>query len=342
VTYDGSEGTDPGRPGSLVVQIVDSGSAKTFDCHVDAFAEITGARTGVFPIIYEPVDCDTAPGQGAVVTVLGGNNAWYTKVIFSNLPQGVHAAKLQLDGATFPMTRVGGATWSASPGGRTGVASFVVSLEGGDSVEFKDCFAQWPVPTLQSCFAEPSSSQPATTTALATTATATATTTATTTTTKITVTSSAVEPGCGQEAIRPGDTVLFKAHTGNRVTVDGGTVHAKWSDTGSWQRLVIEREGTDPVHSGDAVYLRAHTGKLITVQGTQVHAKWGNKGSWEALVIEKAGGGGEICRGDSIYLRAHTGGIIAVQGTEVHAKWRNRGSWERFTIERLGASLLSQ
>jgi len=64
---------DPGRPGSLVVQIVDSGSAKTFDCHVDAFEEIIGARTGVFPITYEPVDCGTTPGHAAVATVLDGN-----------------------------------------------------------------------------------------------------------------------------------------------------------------------------------------------------------------------------------------------------------------------------
>merc|ERR1712117_556950 len=66
VSYDGSEATDAGRPGSMVVQIVDSGSAKTFDCQVDAFEAITGSRTGVFPITYEPVDCETADGQSPV------------------------------------------------------------------------------------------------------------------------------------------------------------------------------------------------------------------------------------------------------------------------------------
>merc|ERR1719499_2254952 len=69
VSYDGSEATDPGRPGSMVVQIVDSGSAKTFDCQIDAFENITGAMTGMFPITYEPVDCEIADGLGPVVTV---------------------------------------------------------------------------------------------------------------------------------------------------------------------------------------------------------------------------------------------------------------------------------
>merc|ERR1719277_1824078 len=92
VAYDGSPATDPGRAGSLVVQIVDSGSTETFDCQVDAFETITGSRTGVFPITYVPVDCETTGGPAA--TVLDGDNAWYTKVIFSDLPGSVASAVL--------------------------------------------------------------------------------------------------------------------------------------------------------------------------------------------------------------------------------------------------------
>merc|ERR1712038_1227853 len=106
VSYDGSKATDSGRPGSLVVQIVDSGSAKTFDCQVDAFETITGSRTGIFPISYEPVDCETAT-DGPVATVLDGNNAWYTKVIFSNLPGAVVSADNKISGKSFGMSRVG-------------------------------------------------------------------------------------------------------------------------------------------------------------------------------------------------------------------------------------------
>lgn len=153
VSYDGSEATDAGRAGSLVVQIVDSGSAKTFDCQVDAFEAITGARTGVFPITYTPVDCDTA-ASGATATVLDGGNAWYTKVIFSNLSQAVVSAELIVGKQSFSMQRAGGATWSANTGGATGVASFRLALEGGHEVVIDGCFAgSWPVATGTSCSA---------------------------------------------------------------------------------------------------------------------------------------------------------------------------------------------
>merc|ERR1712150_279841 len=150
VSYDGSKATDNGRPGSLVVQIVDSGSAKTFDCQVDAFEAITGSRTGIIPITYEPVDCETAD-DGPVATVLDGDNAWYTKVIFSNLPGAVVSADLTVNGASFSMSRVGGATWKASPAGATGSASFTVTLQDGRSVDFGSCFDTWPVPTGTHC-----------------------------------------------------------------------------------------------------------------------------------------------------------------------------------------------
>merc|ERR1712190_605377 len=159
VSYDGSEATDSGRPGSMVVQIVDSGSAKTFDCQVDAFETITGARTGVFPITYEPVDCDAADGQGAVATVLDGDNAWYTKVIFSNLPAAVASAELIVNGASFDMSRAGGASWQASAGdlgSLTGSASFHVVLEEGSRMNFDSCFDSWPVPAGSHCSAEAS------------------------------------------------------------------------------------------------------------------------------------------------------------------------------------------
>merc|ERR1719336_2617530 len=153
VTYDGSPATDPGRAGSLVVQIVDSGSAKTFDCQVDAFETITGSRTGIFPVTYEPVDCETEGDARA--TVLDGGNAWYTKVIFSNLPGAVISADIDVGGKVFPMSRVSGATWKASPAGAVGVAGFVVTLEDGSVAELSQCFQSWPVPTGSSCRTSP-------------------------------------------------------------------------------------------------------------------------------------------------------------------------------------------
>merc|ERR1712218_293378 len=119
----------------------------------DAFEAITGARTGIFPITYEPVDCEIAIDHGPVITVLDGNNAWYTKVIFSNLPTAVASAELVVNGASFGMSRVGGATWKASPEGAIGSASFAVMLQDGSRVDFRSCFGTWPVPTGSHCSA---------------------------------------------------------------------------------------------------------------------------------------------------------------------------------------------
>ena len=96
----------------------------------------------MFLITYEPVDCDTVSDQGAgpVATVLDGNNAWYTKVVFSNLPRAVEAAEIVIGTKTFVMQRVSGATWSASTGGAKGAASFAITLQGGAKVKLADCF----------------------------------------------------------------------------------------------------------------------------------------------------------------------------------------------------------
>jgi len=190
VSYDGSPATDPGVPGSMVVQVVDSGSARTFDCHLTAFQRITGASTGVFPITYEPVDCDVG-SAGPVATVLDGDNAWYTKVIFSNLVSGVLKADLFLGESAFTMSRVSGGTWSASTAGKRDAASFAVTLDTGDIIAFR-CFDSWPVPTGSSCTG-PSASTAQTTQSTTTTTTENPSTTTgtedSTTTTTLTETS---------------------------------------------------------------------------------------------------------------------------------------------------------
>merc|ERR1719237_883825 len=98
------------------------------------------------------MDCNVGMG-GLTATVLDGDNAWYTKVIFSNLPKAVIGAELVVDGESFSMQRSGGATWSASPGGKTGAAAFLVTLEGGQQATLDACFDNWPVATGASCTA---------------------------------------------------------------------------------------------------------------------------------------------------------------------------------------------
>jgi len=150
VRYGGGAATDPGRAGSLIVQIVDSGSAKTFDCHLKAFQKITGARTGIFPISYTPVSCLRKKG-GAVAMVLDGNNAYYTKVIFSNLQKAVRSASMTIAGSKINLKRAGGATWSANTGGKKGKVTFSLKLTGGSAYRFSSCFSSWPVRTGSSC-----------------------------------------------------------------------------------------------------------------------------------------------------------------------------------------------
>jgi len=86
-----------------------------------------------------------------------------------------------------------------------------------------------------------------------------------------------------------GDFIYLRAHTGNRIAVEGTTVQAKWDHMGSWQRFVIEKKSADgPIFPNDTIYLLAHTGKRIAVEWHDgiVQAKWDHKGEWQALVLE--------------------------------------------------------
>jgi len=150
VSYHGGPATPKGKPGSLVVQVVNSGRT-TFDCHEVAFKKITGSMEGVYPITYKPVQCETAL-DGPVATVLDGGNAWYTKVIFSNLRSAVSRAKLRVGSKTFAMQRNSGATWRASTDGSHGAASFTLMLDDGSTLKHVMGFNEWPVETGASCY----------------------------------------------------------------------------------------------------------------------------------------------------------------------------------------------
>lgn len=149
ITYTGETATDPGRPGTAVIQVVDSGSAKEFDCFVDVFEEITGAQTGVFPVYYKQVDCtETLP----TVVVLDGNNAWYTKILVVGGHTGVESVSMEIDGTSYTFNRNGGATWSANLSGKSGATTFSVSFRDGSQAELSDCFGgDWPVATSSQC-----------------------------------------------------------------------------------------------------------------------------------------------------------------------------------------------
>merc|ERR1719229_1139517 len=157
LTFDGTDTTEHGCPaaGSRIIQVVDSGSAKEFDCQETVFEEISGCTTGVMGISYEEVECEgTGP---ATATVLDGDNAWYTKMIFSGLSHSVASASITVgEGELIQMNRNGGATWSAStPAGISGnvAVTFKLTLDNEEIVELSECFGSWPQSTSASCTA---------------------------------------------------------------------------------------------------------------------------------------------------------------------------------------------
>jgi co-chaperonin GroES (HSP10) len=209
----------------------------------------------------------------------------------------------------------------------------IAEVEGGQSA----APGASPVTSITDNSLAPAPANSSTVTTNSSTATPTNSSTATMTNSSM-ASSTSGPPG----AIRVGDTIWLRGHTGRRLTVEGTEVHGKWFDRLSWQALVIEKASSDvtsdmTIKSGDAIYLRAHTGNHVAVENTTVHAKWDDMGSWQRLIIEKEGGG-PIYPSDSISLSAHTGKRIAFEDddTTVSAKWQARSwtrSWQALIIE---------
>jgi len=152
LTYKGGHEQGLGKPGSDVVQIVDSGSWASFDCHMTAFNKITNYNTGFFPVSYEEVPCSTA-SQGPVVGVLQYDYYW-TKFVFSNLRYPVKSADLIIGGKNHPMKLIGG-YWGAWTGPITGDTSFRITEENGYTVNFNNCFGGWKRrKTGSACYAD--------------------------------------------------------------------------------------------------------------------------------------------------------------------------------------------
>jgi len=139
LTYQGDHEQGLGHPGSEVIQVVDSGSWATFDCHMTAFHEITSQDTGIFPVTYERVACD-APG-GPVAAVLH-TDYYFTKLVFNNLRYPVKTAELTVGDKKFPLKLVGG-WWYVWTGAVSGKASFSITEDDGSQVMLDGCFGDW-------------------------------------------------------------------------------------------------------------------------------------------------------------------------------------------------------
>lgn len=151
ISFSGKGGTDGGRAGSAKIQVVDSGSAKEFDCQLSAFQEITGVGTGIYPISYKRVPCNPTPPK---VVVLDGMNAWYTKILVAGGRKSVKSVKMFVGKTSYPMFRVSGATFAANLKGiQNKPTKFVITwITGKKKKVIIRCFnGKWPVQTGTQC-----------------------------------------------------------------------------------------------------------------------------------------------------------------------------------------------
>lgn len=140
LTYKGDHEQGLGRPGSDVIQVVDSGSWATFDCHMTAFHKITDYNTGFFPVTYEQVPCETSAG-GPVAGVLH-SDYYISKLVFSNLRYPVKSATLSIGGEKYPLKLVGG-WWHVWTGPAKGSVTFRIVEQNGQEVTISSCFGGW-------------------------------------------------------------------------------------------------------------------------------------------------------------------------------------------------------
>lgn len=153
LSYNGVGGTNPAQAGSAIVQVTNSGAggSKHFDCFDDAFEELTGIATGIFPLEYYQVDCEQTP---VTVVVLDGPNAYFTKVLVAGGHTSVKAMDITVgNAAPVSMYRNSGATWAAGLSGASGMGvRFDITFDDDTAVTLQGCFANsWPVATGTQC-----------------------------------------------------------------------------------------------------------------------------------------------------------------------------------------------
>lgn len=140
LTYHGDHPQGLGHPGSHVVQVVDSGSWATFDCHMTAFQAVTGATTHIFPITYEEVPCETS-AEGPIAAVLH-YDFYFTRFVFGNLQRPLQNVQLSIGEKQFELNQIGG-FWSAWTGPADGPVSFTLTEDHGSKVKLSGCFSGW-------------------------------------------------------------------------------------------------------------------------------------------------------------------------------------------------------
>jgi len=155
---DSGKGGTPGKKGSAVVMVSNGGAggAAHFDCIMESFQAITGARTGIFPVTFEHVTCDDIQG-GPVVINWADKNAFYCKMMFENIGGWGHlnSVELCLNGRSCKKLNLfAGATWTGCPQGTAGSTLWKftqVSPKGGSETITCSCSGAWPWNTGHRC-----------------------------------------------------------------------------------------------------------------------------------------------------------------------------------------------
>jgi len=148
----------PGSAGSAVVMVSNGGAGGSahFDCIMEGFEEITGARTGIFDIEFQQVPCVDVVG-GPVVINWADQNAYYCKMLFGNVGGWgqLESVLACLDGkGCKEMQRFAGATWTGCPTGTGNKMTFELrqrSPSGEESAVSCECLGSWPWPNGQRC-----------------------------------------------------------------------------------------------------------------------------------------------------------------------------------------------
>lgn len=157
-TSDRGRGGTPGRKGSAIVMVSNGGAGGPahFDCIMESFEKITGARTGIFDVDFEEVTCDEITG-GPVVINWADKNAYYCKMMFENIGGWgqLESVEACLNGNKCQkMQRFAGATWTGCPGGHGSSMLFKLTQKspaGQTETISCNCAGSWPWNTGKRC-----------------------------------------------------------------------------------------------------------------------------------------------------------------------------------------------
>lgn len=162
---DKGTGGTPGKigpPTKIMVSNGGAGGPAHFDCIMESFEKITGARTGIFDITFEEVTCDDSgmsdSTKGIVVTNWADKNAYYCKMMFGNVGGwgSLESVEMCINGSKCKKLQLfAGATWTGCPGGEGSSTLWKFTQksakDGSKKTVSCNCSQKWPWNTGQKC-----------------------------------------------------------------------------------------------------------------------------------------------------------------------------------------------